>query len=345
MGFQVISRKDFANPTAADPMRDRGGDAGALDDAALLDAYSRAVVDVVERVSPAVLGVAWKREAKGRGRASGGQGSGFAFAPDGFALTNSHVVAGAAALEVTLADGAGAAARVVGDDPATDTAVIRIESDAGLPVAPLGDSRGLKPGQLVVAIGNPLGFQSTVTAGVVSALGRTLRSTTGRLIDDVIQTDAALNPGNSGGPLVDSAGRVVGICTATILPAQNLCFAVGINTVKPVVAQLMHHGFVRRGFLGISAQNLALHPNSVRRHGLSFGGGVLITSCEPGGPADRAGLRQGDVLVELDGGPVGGIDDLHRLLLEERIDAPTTAIVLRNGRKTVVEITPAEAPR
>ena len=276
----------------------------APDDAALLDAYSRAVVDVVERVSPAVIGVAWKGDGDSR-RGRGGQGSGFTFAPDGFALTNSHVVAGAAALEVTLADGSTAAARVVGDDPATDTAVIRVDSGAELAVAPLGESRSLRRGQLVVAIGNPLGFQSTVTAGVVSALGRTLRSTTGRLIDDVIQTDAALNPGNSGGPLVDSRGDVVGICTATILPAQNLCFAVGIDTVKPVVTQLLHHGFVRRGFLGISAQNLSLHAGSVRRHGLASGSGVLVTSSEPGGAAEKAGMRQGDVLVELDGEPVG----------------------------------------
>jgi S1-C subfamily serine protease len=343
MGFRVISGE---GPSRAElPRVQRSGPAARPDDAALLDAYSRAVVDVVERVSPAVIGVSWRGAPAGPREQRGGQGSGFAFAPDGFALTNSHVVAGARAIEVTLSDGVTAAARVVGDDPATDTAVIRIESGAELPVAPLGDSRGLKPGQLVVAIGNPLGFQSTVTAGVVSALGRTLRSTTGRLIDDVIQTDAALNPGNSGGPLVDSRGAVVGICTATILPAQNLCFAVGINTVKPVVAQLLHHGFVRRGFLGIAAQNLALHPNSVRRHGLGAAGGVLVTSRETDGPADRAGIRQGDVLVELDGEAVGGIDDLHRLLLEERIGAPVPVTVLRNGRKKTLRVIPAEAPR
>jgi S1-C subfamily serine protease len=343
MGFRVISREQRSR--AAFPPAARSASAAQADDAALLDAYSRAVVDVVERVSPAVIGVSWRGAPAGPREQRGGQGSGFAFAPDGFALTNSHVVAGAGAIEVTLSDGATAAARVVGDDPATDTAVIRIESGAELQVAPLGDSRGLRPGQLVVAIGNPLGFQSTVTAGVVSALGRTLRSTTGRLIDDVIQTDAALNPGNSGGPLVDSRGAVVGICTATILPAQNLCFAVGINTVKPVVAQLLHHGFVRRGFLGIAAQNLALHPNSVRRHGLLAAGGVLVTSREPNGPADRAGIRQGDVLVELDGEAVGGIDDLHRLLLEERIGAPVPVTVLRNGRKKTLRVIPAEAPR
>jgi S1-C subfamily serine protease len=344
MAYRV---KSVQGPSPRDrgaaPLSDAIG--AAPDNGALLDAYSRAVVDVVERVSPAVIGVSWKGETARRGSPRGGQGSGFAFAPDGFALTNSHVVAGAGTLEVTLSDGAAVAARIVGDDPATDTAVIRIESGSDLPVAPLGDSRGLKPGQLVVAIGNPLGFQSTVTAGVVSALGRTLRSTTGRLIDDVIQTDAALNPGNSGGPLVDSAGRVVGICTATILPAQNLCFAVGINTVKPVVTQLLHHGFVRRGFLGIAAQNLALHPNSVRRHGLAAGGGVLVTSSEPGGPAETAGLRQGDVLVELDGEPVGGIDDLHRLLLEERIGTAIPVTILRNGRKRTLWVTPVETPR
>ena len=341
MGFRVISTDE---PSISERPVGTGGVA-STDDGALLDAYSRAVVDVVERVSPAVIGVSWKGDSSRRGSPRGGQGSGFAFAPDGFALTNSHVVAGAGALEVTLSDGSNATARIVGDDPATDTAVIRIESGADLPVAALGDSRGLRPGQLVVAIGNPLGFQSTVTAGVVSALGRTLRSTTGRLIDDVIQTDAALNPGNSGGPLVDSGGRVVGICTATILPAQNLCFAVGINTVKPVVTQLLHHGFVRRGFLGIAAQNLALHPNSVRRHGLTASGGVLVTSSEAGRPADQAGIRQGDVLVELDGEPVGGIDDLHRLLLEERIGTAIPVTILRNGRKKALWVTPAEAPR
>lgn len=343
MGFRVIRSAGRGTGGNPEPAADRPG--RAPDERALLDAYSAAVVDVVERVSPAVVGVAWRVERSRDRRPEGGQGSGFVFAPDGFALTNSHVVAGAGELSITLADGDATTARVVGDDPATDTAVVRIESGGDLPVVPLGDSRRLRAGQLVVAIGNPLGFQSTVTAGVVSALGRSLRSTNGRLIDDVIQTDAALNPGNSGGPLVDSAGRVVGICTATILPAQNLCFAVGINTVKPVVAQLLHHGFVRRGFLGIGGQNLALHAGSVRRHGLTAGGGVLVTGCEPGGPAERAGLRQGDVVVELDDRPVGGIDDLHRLLLEERIGRSMPIRVLRNGRKIGLEVTPAEAPR
>jgi S1-C subfamily serine protease len=320
-------------------------------DSQLLDAYSSAVVGAVERVGPSVVHLEVKQSSSGRSRGRGerrgergGTGSGFIFTPDGFALTNSHVVSGASAIHVTLSDGSRCGARIVGDDPHTDLAVIRIDAPK-LPAATLGDSDQLRAGHIAIAVGNPLGFQSTVTAGVVSALGRTLRSTTGRLIDDVIQTDAALNPGNSGGPLVDSRGDVVGICTATILPAQNLCFAVGIDTVKPVVTQLLHHGFVRRGFLGISAQNLALHAGSVRRHGLASGGGVLVTSSEPGGAADKAGIRQGDVLVELDGESVGGIDDLHRLLLEERIGTAMPATVLRNGRKKTLWVTPGEAPR
>lgn len=324
-----------------------GGSAAAAGDAALLDAYSRAVVQVVDTVAPGVVGVRATGHRGGRprtrGRPEGGQGSGFLFAPDGFALTNSHVVQGGQELEVSFSDGRTASASIVGDDPDTDAAVLRVDGD-GLPVVTLGNSAGLRVGQLVVAIGSPFGFQSTVTAGVVSAVGRTLRSVTGRLIDEVIQTDAALNPGNSGGPLVDSRGEVVGINTAVILPAQGICFAVGIDTVKSVVGQLLRHGRVRRGYLGVAVQNVPLHVGSVRRHELSATGGVLVQSVEPEDPAGRAGLQVGDIVVAFDGEPVGGIDDLHRILLEERIGRPADITVLRHGRKRTLEVTPAESP-
>ncbi|CAN5226351.1 trypsin-like peptidase domain-containing protein [soil metagenome] len=310
--------------------------ADASTDEDLFDSYSRAVTSAAERVGPSVVGVSR--------RSPGGQGSGFVFAPDGFVLTNSHVVQGARALEVTLPDGSRIGARLVGDDPDTDTAILWIDNGSAEAVT-LGDSRRLRAGQLVIAIGNPLGFQSTVTAGVVSAVGRTLRSVTGRLIDDVIQTDAALNPGNSGGPLVTSRGEVVGVNTATILPAQGLCFAVGINTVKSVVGQLLRRGFVRRGYLGVVGQSVALHTGSIRRHGLAAEGGVLVTSVESGGPADRAGLRDGDIVVSFSGQPVGGIDDLHRLLLEEAIGVAAPVTVLRRGRKETATVTPRDAPR
>lgn len=323
----------------------RAGEGAPPGDQDLLDSYSRAVVGAVEEVGPAVIGVSARGrvEPAPRGRRPpGGQGSGFIFAPDGFALTNSHVVAGAAGLEVMLADGRQVDASLVGDDPDTDTAVLRVEA-GGLPVARLGDSHTLRAGQLAIAIGNPFGFRSTVTAGVVSALGRTLRSVTGRLIDDVIQTDAALNPGNSGGPLVSSRGEVVGINTAVILPAQGICFAVGINTVKSVVSQLLRHGRVRRGLLGIVGQNLPLHPGSARRHGLEAPRGILVQSLEPGGPADRAGVKPGDIIVGFDGQPVGGIDDLHRMLLEERIGRAAPLAVLRGGRRQEVVVVPVES--
>lgn len=314
--------------------------ARATDDGRVMDAYSRAVVTAVERVGPAVVGVTASAERRGRG----GQGSGFVFAPDGFVLTNSHVVRDAHALAVTLPDGREIEARRVGDDPDTDAAVLRIDAQ-DLAAVELGDSSGLRVGQLVIAIGNPYGFQSTVTAGVVSALGRSLRSTTGRLIEDIVQTDAALNPGNSGGPLVDFEGRAVGICTATILPAQGLCFAVGINTVKPVVSQLLRHGYVRRGRLGLVAQNVQLHESSVRRHELNAPGGVLVQEVAPESPAERAGIREGDIVVEFDGEPIGGIDDLHRRLLEERIGISSPIVVLRRGRKVEAVVVPEAAPR
>ncbi|MGH7587377.1 MAG: S1C family serine protease [Gemmatimonadota bacterium] len=342
MGALELIRAAGGRETAAG-----GGPAAAADDSGLLDAYSRAVVTVVEAVGPAVVGVravgrrAGRRE--DRGRPEGGQGSGFLFAPDGFALTNSHVVQGGREFEVSFSDGRTASAAVVGDDPDTDAAVLRVDGDR-LPAVTLGNSAGLRVGQLVVAIGSPFGFQSTVTTGVVSAVGRTLRSVTGRLIDEVIQTDAALNPGNSGGPLVDSGGEIVGINTAVILPAQGICFAVGINTVKSVVGQLLRHGRVRRGYLGVAGQSVPLHGGSVRRHELSATGGVLVQSVESGGPADRAGLQVGDIVVAFDGEPVGGIDDLHRILLEERIGRRVDVTILRHGRKQALEVTPAESP-
>ena len=319
--------------------------AGTPDDAPLLDAYSRAVVGVVDRVDPAVLSV----ETFGRGSAPAGRrkeerprgsGSGFIFTPDGFALTNSHVVRGALGLRAVLADGRATQARLVGDDPDTDVALIRLDL-SDLSAAELGDSRMLRAGQLVVAIGSPLGFQQTVTAGVVSALGRTLRSVNGRLIDDVIQTDAALNPGNSGGPLVNSRGQVVGINTAVILPAQGICFAVGINTVRTVAGQLMQHGRVRRGRLGIAAQNVRLGPRA-RAAGLTQEMGVLVLSIESGGPADRTDLLPGDVIIGLEAAVIGGIDDLHRALLEGAIGRRMTLTLLRGAERREIAVVPEE---
>jgi len=321
----------------------------AASDGELLDAYSRVVTAVAERVGPAVVSVEVRHRVERRGRPGRevpGHGSGFVFTPDGLVLTNSHVVHGAARIEAAFPDGRRFRGELVGDDPETDVAVIRVPPapDPGPPaVAELGDSAGLRVGQLVVAIGNPLGFQSTVTAGVVSALGRSFRSVTGRLIDDVIQTDAALNPGNSGGPLVDSRGEVVGINTAVILPAQGICFAVGINTAKFVAAQLIRHGKIRRGRIGVAGQNVPLLRLAVRAHALEGKTGVLVTGIEPNSPAEQAGVRAGDIIVGFDGKPVAGIDDLHRLLATDRIGVQTTVSVLRNADKLELAIVPVQA--
>src|SRR5215510_4028057 len=277
------------------------------DDQALLDAYSRAVIDVVERVGPAVvrLDVA----ANGEHR-HGGTGSGVIVAPDGLVLTNSHVVGGAAArVKVTTVDGRSLTARVVGDDPDTDLALVRVDAPVTLPAAALGNSKLLKRGQLVIAIGNPLGFESTVTTGVVSALGRSLRARSGRLIDDVIQTDAALNPGNSGGPLVSSHGEVVGINTAVIMGAQGICFAVAANTASFVLGELVRHGRVRRAYIGIATEQTAI-PRSLRHAaGITQSTGVIAAGIEPGSPAEFAGVLPGDILVALDGIPISGADE------------------------------------
>ncbi len=320
-------------------------------DDVLLDAYSRSVTSAVERVSPSVVNIevhqAGGRTRSGEERERRGGGSGFVFTPDGLILTNSHVVHDARRIEVTFADGRRMPASAIGDDPASDLAVIRINTnrlnEPGLVAAAFGDSQQLRVGQLAVAIGNPYGFQSTVTAGVVSALGRSLRSYTGRLIDDVIQTDAALNPGNSGGPLVDSTGRVIGVNTATILPAQGICFAIGINTAKFVASRLLRDGRIRRSYIGVSAQTVPIHRRVVRFYDLPKESGALVLSVEEKSPALRAGLHEGDVIIALEGRPVAGVDDLHRLLTDLRVGISCPLTVLRHTEKLQLNIVPEEA--
>jgi S1-C subfamily serine protease len=320
--------------------------AAAAADDTLLDAYSRAVTGAVARVSPSLVNIevhqATGRTRSGEPRERRGGGSGFVFTPDGLILTNSHVVHDASRIDVTLSDGRRMPAAAIGDDPASDLAVVRVD-EPGLSAATLGDSQQLRVGQLVVALGSPYGFQSTVTTGVVSALGRSLRSYSGRLIDDVIQTDAALNPGNSGGPLVDSAGRVVGVNTATILPAQGICFAIGINTAKFVASRLLRDGRIRRSYIGVSAQTVPVHRRVVRFYDLPKESGALVLSVEENSPAKRAGLRDGDIIVALESKPVAGVDDLHRLLADIRAGASCALTVLRHTEKLELKIVPEEA--
>jgi len=320
--------------------------ASAAGDAALLDAYSRAVIAAVAKVSPSVVNVeVHQAVARGRSRQPRerrGGGSGFVFTPDGLILTNSHVVHDATRIEITLSDGRRVPAHTIGDDPATDLAVIRIDA-GGLQTVELGDSQQLRPGQMAIAIGNPYGFQSTVTAGVISALGRSLRSYSGRLIEDVIQTDAALNPGNSGGPLVDSRGQVVGVNTATILPAQGICFAIGISTAKFVASRLLRDGRIRRSYIGVSAQTVPIPRRVVRFYSLSQETGVVVVGVEERCPARSAGLREGDVIVALDEKPVAGVDDLHRLLTDAQVGACCMLTVLRHTERLALPIVPEEA--
>ena len=325
-------------------------DSHAAGDAELLDAYSRAVVHAVEAVSPSVVNIEVRQQEPSgggrrgpRGRVDAG-GSGFVFTPDGFVLTNSHVVHGAIRIDVTLADGAHAPADLVGDDPDTDLAVLRI-SARDLAAAPLGESGTLRPGQLVIAIGNPFGFQTTVTAGVVSALGRSLRSRSGHLIDNVIQTDAPLNPGNSGGPLANSRGEVVGVNTAVILPAQGLCFAIAMDTARFVASQLIKDGRIRRGYLGVAGQTVPLTRRVARLLGLESASGVLVASVEPGSPAERAGVHERDVIVAFDDRPITSVDALHRVLTEGRIGVAARLTVLRPTERRELTIVPAESPR
>ncbi|MEW6126144.1 MAG: trypsin-like peptidase domain-containing protein [Acidobacteriota bacterium] len=321
-------------------------------DEELLDAYSKAVIDAAERINPSVVYIevhhAGNASPNGRRGAqpSGGSGSGFVFTPDGFVLTNSHVVHNARRIDVAFSDGRRFEAEPIGDDPDTDLAVVRINAPNLVPVF-LGDSQKVKVGQLAIAIGNPYGFQYTVTAGVVSALGRSLRSRSGRLIDNIIQTDAALNPGNSGGPLVTSRGEVIGVNTAMILPAQGISFAIAINTAKFITGKLIKEGRVRRSYIGVGGQVVPLPRAVVRSLNLVIESGVLIVSSEESSPARRAGLQEGDVIIAFDGQPIAGIDDLHRMLTEEKVDTRAGITIVRyinnQAQKLTLTIVPQES--
>lgn len=312
-------------------------------DLELLDAYSRAVINVVDGVGPAVVSVMIGGSARGRRPEMTGAGSGVIFTPDGYILTNSHVVHQADRLEVMMTDGRQFGATLIGEDPSTDLAVIRIDA-FGLPYASFGNSRALRVGQLVIAIGNPLGFQSTVSTGVVSALGRSLRGVSGRLIEEIIQTDVPLNPGNSGGPLVDSRGRVIGVNTAIIRMAQGISFSVPIDTAKWVIPQLLRHGRVRRGLLAIGGQQRPLDRRLTRALQLNQSHAVEVISVEPGGPGARAGLREGDLILSINERIVMSVDDLHRFLAEWPIGNRATLAVLRGVERQRLEVVPAEAP-
>jgi S1-C subfamily serine protease len=316
------------------------------DDEALLDAYSRAVVSVSERISPSVVKIEVHKNKRRPERAQGtaGSGSGFLISQDGLVLTNSHVVRGADRVEVVLNDGRRPDAQLVGQDPDTDLAVLRVYAPNLVP-APLGDSSRLRVGQMAVAIGNPYGFECTVTAGVVSALGRSFRSDSGRLMDNIIQTDAALNPGNSGGPLVNSRGEVIGVNTAVILPAQGICFAIAIDMAKYVAGWLVRDGRIRRSYIGVGGQNTKLHRRLVRYYHLPADTSLLVVTVERGSPAEAAGLRVGDLIVEFDGKPVAGIDDLHRQLTDSQIGRRSSLVVIRETEKLTLEIRPQESPR
>lgn len=344
--FEFLTDKPFATEQLQTPT-DKAAESAT--DEELLDAYSRAVITAAERVSPSVVYIEVQQPAGNHRRndprvpqEARGSGSGFIFTPDGFILTNSHVVHGAASIEVTVTDGSKYQAELIGDDPDTDLAVIRINAPNLVP-AQLGESQKVRVGQLVLAIGNPYGFQYSVTAGVVSALGRSLRARSGRLMDAVIQTDAALNPGNSGGPLVNSRGEVIGVNTAMILPAQGICFATSIDTAKFVASRLIRDGKVSRSYVGLAGQNVPLPRRIVRFYNLPVESGILVVSFEENSPGQQGGLREGDIIVGFDDRSIAGIDDLHKLLTEDRIGHKSSLIVIRGTQKLSLEVVPQES--
>jgi S1-C subfamily serine protease len=330
-----LSGPEFDRPSIAPPR----------DDGVLLDEYSRTIVSAADRVGPAVVNIDIKQRLDSRRgpREVGGSGSGFVIAPDGFILTNSHVVHDANQIAVSLPDGREYPAQLVGDDPDTDLAVIRIDAPH-LAHVRLADSESLRVGQVVIAIGNPLGFQASVTAGVISALGRSMHAQSGRLIDNIIQTDAALNPGNSGGPLVNSAGEVIGVNTAMIRPAQGICFAIASNTAKFVAGWLIRDGKIRRSYIGVAGQNVPLHRRIVRFYNLPLETGVLVVSVEKDSPAQRAGLREGDLIIAFNEQPMDSIHELHKMLMGEQIGVEAKLLIIRHTEKLVLAITPAESP-
>jgi S1-C subfamily serine protease len=304
----------------------------------LLDDYSRTIVGAVDRVAPSVVNI----ESRANG-SRGGSGSGFIIAPDGFILTNSHVVHGAREIVVNLSDGRESRAQLVGDDPDTDLAVIRINA-AQLSHVRLADSETLRVGQIAIAIGNPLGFQASVTAGVISALGRSMHAQSGRLIDNIIQTDAALNPGNSGGPLANSAGEVIGVNTAVIRPAQGICFAIASNTAKFIAGWLIKEGRIRRGYIGVAGQTSPLHRRVARFYHLANESGAMVVSVEKGSPAEQSRIRPDDVIVALNDEPIASVHDLHKKLVGDRIGTPCKLTVLRGTEQLTIYVTPAEMP-
>ena len=312
--------------------------APAKDDIALLDEYSRTIVSAVDRVTPSVVNI----ESRANG-SRGGSGSGFIIAPDGFILSNSHVVHGAREIVVNLSDGRESRAQLVGDDPDTDLAVIRIDA-AQLSHVRLADSETLRVGQIAIAIGNPLGFQASVTAGVISALGRSMHAQSGRLIDNIIQTDAALNPGNSGGPLANSAGEVIGVNTAVIRPAQGICFAIASNTAKFIAGWLIKEGRIRRGYIGVAGQTSPLHRRVARFYHLANESGAMVVSVEKGSPAEQSRMRPDDVIVAFNDEPVASVHDLHKKLVGDRIGTPCKLTVLRGTEQLTIYVTPAEMP-